>query len=158
MSERQLLDLVETVSRACERQFAARGFLSPMWHAVTADGEHIINGAPHEDKDLSVAMICALFELADVVRYVYIDEAWTVRTTSNAEADEVQRTGAKNHPRRREVVLITGEDCECRQVVARRDIVRPARGKPYLGPLKILRPEQSEGRMVGLLPVKGLRQ
>jgi hypothetical protein len=71
----------------------------------------------------------------------------------------INRYGVRNHPDRIEAVAISGEDCECGMRTAHRKIIRPKHGKPYLGPLEMTpRCDRSEGRMVGLLPVKGKMQ
>ena len=109
-------------------------------------------------------MIGALFDLADVVRYVFIDEAWTLKRMIRPDEEEkIYREGLSKHPERVEVVMIQGEDRDYGQIAAHRNIIRPAKGKPYLGPLQTLgdlpfvphgAAVQSEGRMVGLLPVR----
>jgi hypothetical protein len=169
MSEKQLRDLITFASEFCDRQFAAKGVIYPRWHAVTSSGEQFYETSPLLDKDLAVAMIRALFDLRDVVRYVFIDEAWTLsRMVQPGEEAKVQREGLSKHPDRVEVVMISGEDRECGQLMLHRNIIRPAKGKPYLGPLLSLdelpfmpqggHVDQSEGRMVGLLPKRGTMQ
>lgn len=167
MSEQQLRELVAFASDFCERMFSAKGQIHPMWHAVTSSGEQFIETPMFADKDLAVAMMRALFDLKDVVRDVFIDEAWTVtRLLTEEEYETVQRTGLANFPGRAEIVMIQGEDRDAGQLIAHRDIIRPPKGKPYLGPLQTaddlgLIPHgarvQSGGRMVGLLPVRGAR-
>jgi hypothetical protein len=141
-----------------------------MWHAVTAKGDNLIQ--PHPvlfDKDAAMEMIRLWFNLMDVIRYVYISEAWTLERPdiSEAELAKIDREGLANHPDRIEVVQIQGEDSEYGQIVAHRLIIRPRTDKPHLGPLKteidipgvpIGARVQSEGRMVGLLPVRGTVQ
>jgi hypothetical protein len=168
MSEKQLRELLAFTSGQCDKIFARNGVIYPMWHAVTSTGESFIETPPFDDKDLAVAMIRALFDLKDVVRYVFVDEAWTLNRMIRPEEDEnIRREGIANHPDRVEVVMIQGEDRDCGQIMLHRDVIRPAKGKPYLGPLQSLddlsfMPQgasvQSEGRMVGLLPVRGTRQ
>jgi hypothetical protein len=169
MSEKQLRDLIMFASDFCDRQFAAKGIVYPLWHAVTSSGEQFYETSPLQDKDLAVAMIRALFDLRDVVRYVFIDEAWTLnRMLQPGEEEKVRRDGLSKHPDRMEVVMISGEDHECGQMMVHRNIIRPAKGKPYLGPLQDLDDlpfippgggvAQSEGRMVGLLPRRGTMQ
>ena len=77
------------------------------------------------------------------------------------------RKGISQHPDRVEVVQLQGEDQECGQLMAQMRIIRPASGKPYLKPMEWLidlpfiprgATVQSEGRMVGVLPVRGTRQ
>jgi hypothetical protein len=168
MSERQLHELLTFASGQCDKLFAQEGVIYPMWHAITSTGDTLIETPPFENKDLAVAMIRALFDLRDVVRYVFVDEAWTLSRLLRPDEEEwVSREGISKHPDRVEVVMIQGEDRDCGQIVLHRDIIRPAKGKPYLGPLQSLDDlpymphggsvAQSEGRMVGLLPVRGVR-
>jgi hypothetical protein len=97
------------------------------------------------------------------------DEAWTLgRMIKPEEVDAIMRDGIANHPDRVEVVQLQGEDLECGQIMGQRKIIRPESGKPYLAPLEMLNDlpsiphgallSQSEGRMVGVLPVRGMRQ
>lgn len=169
MSERELRAMIDRASGFCEQQFAKKGEIAPMWHAVTSAGETIIE--PHPDylgKDMAAAMIRAFFDFKDVVRYVYVGEAWTLcRMIKPEEQEEISRKGLSEHPERVEVVQLMGEDRDCGQIFVTRDIIRPPKGKPYLGPLQTISElphipsgahVQSEGRMVGMLPVRGTVQ
>jgi hypothetical protein len=169
VSEQELRRMLDYASEFCERQFAKKGEIAPMWHAVTVDGQKIIEPHPtYLGKDMAAAMIRSFFDLRDVIRYVYIGEAWTLnRMIQPEEQEEIFRKGLSEHPDRVEVVQIQGEDHQYGQIVASRDIIRPERGKPYLGPLTMVNDlphiprgatVQSEGRMVGMLPVRGTRQ
>ena len=56
------------------------------------------------------------------------------------------------HPQRREAVYVSAEDGR-EYLSAKREIIRPDHGKPYLGKLgKIERPDRAGGRFSGLLP------
>ncbi len=104
----------------------------------------------------------------DVVRYIYIGETWTLdRMIERSEEAAILRDGLANHPERVEIVQLQGEDDECGQIMGQRRIIRPESGRPYLGPLEMVidlpfmpygATVQSEGRMVGVLPVRGTRQ
>jgi hypothetical protein len=169
MSERELRRMFDQASAFCERRFAQTGEIAPMWQAITSDGDVLIE--PHPtflSKDNAAALIRALFDLRDVVRYVYVGEAWTLnRMIKPEEQEKIFREGISEHPDRVEVVQIQGEDRECGQLIGARDIIRPEGRKPYLGPMVMVNdlphiPRgatiQSEGRMVGMLPVRGMRQ
>jgi hypothetical protein len=169
MSEKQLRAMLAYASHFCEREFARNGVVYPMWHATTSKGETIIETPASPDKDASVALIRALFEIRDVVRYVFFDEAWTLlKCVQPDEMVRIDRDGLRNHPERVEVVMFQGEDAEWGgQISAHRLIHRPASGKPYLGPFVTLDElahlphgavVQSEGRLVGLLPMRGTKQ
>jgi hypothetical protein len=168
MSEKDLRAMLAYASDYAERRFAKKGQLVGMWHAITSKGENIVEPGPPCDKDTAVAIIRAMFEIRDVVRYVFFDEAWTLyKLIQPDEMTRINRDGLASHPERVEVVMFQGEDAEWGQITAQRLIHRPAHGKPYLGPLEMLNelahfPRgaalQSEGRMVGLLPVRGSKQ
>jgi hypothetical protein len=75
MSGKELRRMFNRASRFCEAHFARRGEIAPMWHAVTSEGENIIEPHPgYLAKDLAMVMIRAFFDAKDVVRYVYIGD------------------------------------------------------------------------------------
>jgi hypothetical protein len=159
MSTADLRSMIERASRHVEGIFQVTGHILPMWHAIKSNGQHIITPAPAtDDKDMAAAIMRALFELEDVVCCLFIDEAWTIEADNAADARKItewiaQGHGARDHPDRREVVAFAAED-ESGMLTARRPIIRPAHGKPKLGPLQIddMRGMESSGRMVGMLP------
>lgn len=153
-----LHELVETAAAAAEKQFLAQGHFSPIWHMVTADGEHLFSGPISRDKDTQVAMIKALMIIKNVVRYVFIDEAWILEHKGGIDQAELNRAyenGIANHPDRKEILMFTGEDQNLGMVMARCDIIRKGGRKVRLGPLVIDKFDGMEGRMVGLLPMAG---
>jgi hypothetical protein len=169
LSERELRQMLDYASWFCERHFAQKGEIAPMWHCVTSSGEQFIEPHPAvPNKDLAVALVRAMFDVRDVVRYVYMGEAWTLSRMIQPEEQElIFRRGLANHPDRVEIVQLQGEDQDYGQMIGQRKIIRPAKGNPYLGPLEMVNelphiPHgahiQSEGRMVGMLPVRGTRQ
>jgi hypothetical protein len=166
MSEKELRKMIAVTSRACDVAFRGTGMVAPMWFAVSASGEKFdVEPPSFLGKDTCVAMVRAFFKTKDVVRYVFVDEAWTIERAINdkAELDSIYRHGVASHPDRVEVVVIQGEDRDCGQIVAHRRIMRPANQRPYLAPLEVLiEPRgaalQSEGRMVGMLPPRGTLQ
>lgn len=169
MSESELRRMLDYASEFCEHHFSKKGEIAPMWHAITSSGETIIEQHPvHLGKDMAAAMIRMFFDLRDVVRYVYIGEAWTLnRMIRPGEQEDIFRKGLSEHPDRVEIVQLQGEDHEYGQIIAWRKIIRPECGRPYLGPLEMINDlpfiprgaaVQSEGRLVGMLPVRGMRQ
>jgi hypothetical protein len=151
-----LRSLIEFASKQAEKIFRIQGAIHPMYHAIKADGQQIIFNAPDDDKDVSVAITMAAFELENVDRYVFIDEAWVVDTRGtdqDLDMDYVNRYGLRDHPDRREVVTFFAENRRGERMQGTRYILRPERGKPSLSPLKIedMTGSKSEGRMVGLL-------
>jgi hypothetical protein len=168
LSEKQLRDMLVYASNFCERRFARDGAIEPMWHAVTASGESFIERAMRNfDKPKALKEIHALFDLRDVIRYVFMYQAWTLpRHVKPDEIDDVSRRGLAAHPERIEVLVLQGEDRACGQIVAHRRINRPDDLKPWLGPFETMEEVmrlprgaamQFQGRMVGLLPVRGSR-
>jgi hypothetical protein len=163
MSEDQLRGMVHHASHFCQRCFALRGEIAPMWHYVTSSGEQFLELQPPGNKDVAMAMIRVLFDLHDAVRYVYMGEAWTL-TRINEPIELDRHGGIAEHPDRIEIVQLQGEDATCGTMIAQHRIIRPANCKPHLAPLEIIvdpsntRGLGSEGRMVGVLPVRGTRQ
>jgi hypothetical protein len=155
-----LRELIEVASGASELTFMTTGSFPPTWHMITADGEHLYSGPISPDKDTQVALIRALMIIRNIVRYVFIDEAWILerKEIDRAELDRVYQTGLKNHPDRKEILMFSAEDQSAGMVTAHRDIIREPGRKARLGPLVIDNFTESEGRMVGLLPAPGTRQ
>jgi hypothetical protein len=160
--------LLEFASTAVEQLFRNRGKVFPMYHVVKADGaQEVIQAPPLDDKDAAVALMRAYFELFDIKRYVFVDEAWSLNTKgmSKAAAEAAiawcHEHGVTSHPRWVEEVIFVIED-EFGLMIARRRIERPEHGKARLGPLTGLAGPDGggryEGRMVGLLPRKGRMQ
>src|SRR4051812_11692741 len=114
--QQPLRDLIEHASRFCDSAMRIHGNVAPIWHMITADGEEIVElSPPIDDKDVSVMMIRILFELRNVVRYVYFAEAWMLAVTGKPSDEERARwsEGLSNHPDRIEVVTFQAEDENC---------------------------------------------
>jgi hypothetical protein len=161
MSRKQLDQLIERASAFADDAMKQTGEVAPIWHMVTAKGETIIELTPPGDRDCALMILRTLMELMDVVRYVHISEGWMRgrdKPISDEEMERIKRHGVRNDPKRIEVVLIAAEDYEAGYVMTTREIIRPKKGKPYLGPLVEFPQGHSEGRMVGLLPVRGMMQ
>lgn len=161
MSEQQLRELIERASAFCDGAMRLHGNVAPIWHMITKDGEEIVELQPSMDKDTAVVLIRALMEIREVVRYVHFTEAWMLlinKPTTQAQAEELAMAGLSQHPDRIETVAFQAEDIYSGMLTGHREIIRPKDGKPYLGPLQFLRCEQSEGRMVGMLPRRGTLQ
>jgi len=162
MPAETLRNFVDVASRNVDHIFRRNGIVRPMWHAVARDGEELVFPTPHTDKDIAVAMVRALFELRDVVRYVLVDEAWIVAAfgpnvtpEQMAAVREAVITGATASPAREEVVMLCAEDHAEGCLMARRKIIRPPSGRPKLGPLEFdPRGGELRGRFLGLLPRK----
>lgn len=154
-----LRQFIEGASHRSEKIFRERGELLPMWHCCRRDGGQHVFGALSQSKDVHVMLIRAYFELNNVVRYCFIDEAWIVAAIDNPTPEQlaaVERaaiTGAAASPARQEVVMFTAEDHAEGMLMARRFIIRRPHTPPTLGPLLVDPPGgELEGRMIGLLP------
>lgn len=154
-----LRELIEFASKSAEQIFARRQCFDPMWHAIMPDGSHQIILQTVDDKDVQLALVRAAFELFDVRAYVFISEAWALRSTArdaaefNARVDQYRREGIRKNPDRVEILWLQAED-QTGLLSARRPIIRPVKGKAELGPLEIddMQGWTGEGRMMGLLP------
>ena len=152
--------LLEHASEFAATTFAKRGRVEPMWIAIS-DIARFVMTADSDDKDANVAAIKKFFAKERVKLYVFMDEAWMVDRTksgppiSSTEFSDMDRKGLKDHPDRREIVALSGEDGQ-RIALGMRYILRPEHGKPSLTPLTFEFGESGElgGRMVGLLPAE----
>jgi hypothetical protein len=160
-----LLELMRYASGFCVKRFRQTGVITRIYHMVTADGEHaILPHPPTPDKDLAMQIMRDIFEVANAIRYVCLDEAWMIMEQDAAgltDADwlQIRLHGVRSHPKRTEVVMLSGEDHAVGQLLWWHRIHRPPNKRPYLGPLEEMPPSGgAEGRMVGLLPAKGPMQ
>jgi hypothetical protein len=130
-----LLILFEAANRYSTMKFIRDGVLEPMWFAETKDDDKFAFSAIWDDKDTQMELVREVFKLRDVVRYIFIDEAWAVYADLK-EAPEVERLAAagqlSTHAKRREIVVFTGED-EFGEMSAERPIIRPKDAPAYLG-------------------------
>ena len=150
-----LTSLIEFASQQAEKIFNRTGQFLPMYHAIKADGQHMIMPALDNDKDVSVALTKVAFALNNVQSYVFIDEAWVLEVTKTGppiDVDKARREGVRHHPDRREILMFSAENTKGEAQTAKRYILRSEVGKPRLSPLTFdPKFERSEGRMVGLL-------
>lgn len=157
-----LRGFIDHASHSIDHIWRINPIVRPMWHAITRDGDELIFPPPADDKDNAVVMVRALFELRDVVRYVFIDEAWIVAAFGkDATPEQLQRvrdaaiTGATASPHREEIVMFAAEDEAEGTLMARRGIIRPSHGRATLGPLQYdPRGGALVGRFLGLIPRK----
>ena len=151
-----LKELIEFASAQAEIIFRRTGMVLPMWHAIKANGQTLILSPPDlENKDLSVALVKAAFEIENVVQYVFLSEAWELATTVERDPDIEKAAchGLEHHPDRREILMLAAENNEGEEQTAHRYILRPEHGKAKLAPLIMddMTGRKSSGRMVGLL-------
>jgi hypothetical protein len=144
--------LIEAASSAIGKSFSVRGCVTPMYHAETRAGDVFLLDDLPGDKNLAVMLVRAFFELKDVVRFVFMDEAWVVER-DNITPEEMafmDEAGLSTHRDRREVVAFLAED-ELHSLSAEREIIR-GKGRPKLAPLRFLSVfGRSEGRMTNML-------
>jgi len=149
-------ELIEFAAPMAAQMFEKIGELRPLWHIVSADGEHGIIAAPMGDgfqKDIVDAAMRELFQELDAVAVVYMCEAWI--RVGGPELDE--QVGLENDPLRQECLWFSAEDAEG-SIIAYQMIDRPngPGGPGWLQPLKWLNKQsRMEGRFVGMLPTKG---
>ena len=158
---------VRRLSTAAERLFFKNNcVLAPFFVGHKPDGDVVtlaIN--PDLSKDEAACRMRFAAKHLELVRCAYVDEACTAQVSysderrAEAEIAIMNRIGVKNHPERREVIIIAAEDYVTGSLMGLRYILRPEHGKPTLSPLKIDHNwKQSEGRFVGLLPPRGTKQ
>lgn len=147
-----LRKFVEHVASRAEYMFKKQGQLSPMYHAIDADGNNYVLAGPPGTKDEAVAQVKAFLQACGAVRVAFIDEAWTL-SGEGGDVEEAYRSGKsiRNHPNRIEVVMISAEDQNEGMLMATREIIRHG-NRAVLGKLRIQDFDGVEGRMVGLLP------
>jgi hypothetical protein len=160
MSEAELRRMIEMASDYAEKRMAKKGEVRPIWHAVRADGRHVVLPAPPtDDKDLGALIMREVFKHGDVAACLFIDEAWTADATGDADTArltawlDAHDWSLEGYPDRIECVIFHGEDRDGRMVTAQRRIDRSG-GRPKLGPLRFddMTGVQSEGRLIGMLP------
>jgi hypothetical protein len=147
-----LREMIDHAAAWAEKELSRTGEIVPMWHAMTATGEHLIIPAPPCDKDTSAAIVRALFILRNVVRCVFIDEAWIASGGKELQGHVETHGQIANWHGREEAIVFVGEDYDTGQLSAHRRLFRHMRGKPTLGPLDIITFNAAEGRLVGMLP------
>jgi hypothetical protein len=117
-------------------------------------------------KDIGVEAVRDLLAAQDADWCLMIVEAWTANLKPedvgkdwNEVRKHIPPGGVKDVPGREEVVWFQFEDQELGSRLAKRVIIREG-DKARLGPLQWMTIERgySEGRFVGLLPVRGRRQ
>jgi len=157
-------EFLEEVARNIISVFDMHGEILPMYHIVKRNGDEFIMPPPQniekmleakgvtvtqdEIKDLSISIMRKFFEEADVVRYAFFDEAWIVENATSG-------IRPKEHPDRKEIILLSVEDENQGLMMAQLAIIRIPNAKPFLGPMQIDDSKLVSGRLAGLLPHKG---
>jgi len=146
--------LLEHGKEAAEHLFEKQGNVLPMWIAEDEAGTIAPIIMPLlEDKNKSATIIKQTLQEIGAVRYVSILEAWIYEPRKD-EVDERYLSGeipVREHPDRREVIMIVAED-KRESISGLFYILRPEHGEAKLSPFKELgRDTQSSGRFHGLL-------
>jgi hypothetical protein len=149
----ELRAIIDNASSAVESIFAVDGELMPMWHLVTADGEYIMASPGGMEKDLATEAIRAIIKEKNIVRYIFIDEAWVVQSTVKDEAlKKIMDEGSSlaEHPGRREFVIFCAEERNGGFILGRREILREQDKPPTLGQIEFADEGEFSGRFVGM--------
>jgi hypothetical protein len=147
-----LRQLFEIGCHNAKRIFLERGEISPMWHAVPEDNEHLLIATPWSDdveKEIAIEFLREEFRRLKVQRFVCVVEAWAVVGSDLKTLTEVRPS---QHPDRREVIKIQAEDRDGSALSGQYYILRPEHGPATLSPLHEDPPDMiAAGRMTGLL-------
>jgi hypothetical protein len=142
------------VSRIAEKIFNEAGEIEdPHWFVVKADGEVDVIVTPVFKFESPAGSYTNTVSLLHDLRKSF-QERGVVRCASVAEAWRGSNTTLRPSldPERREVVQVIAEDRDGATILAFRDIVRPAVGKPYLGKLELMdAPGPQSGRWTRML-------
>jgi hypothetical protein len=114
-----------------EREGKKRIIFDPMSMGVLPEGEEL-NSTTKAAIVGSAEMIFAMYK---VDRYVYVAEAWMLATEFGATKEEIKegmKIGARNSPKRVEVIHYEAEDMDKHAISGHQSIIRPAGGVPYL--------------------------
>lgn len=109
--------------------------VAPLWHAISGDNENMLIMTPwysNEEKAETVVGLRMLFAAAQVKRYAFICEAWTVHVPIGMDWRE--EMPPSQHPDRREVLRIMVEDRNGQRKSGSYFILRPEHGPPTLSP------------------------
>jgi hypothetical protein len=158
----ELKNLIEISSRLCGDLFKVKNEILPMWDAFTKDGRRLLFTTDMTNKDMTASAIRKVFNEEQVIRYVFITEAWMAYIDKGDERDisksAMERGGVAKHPDRIEVLTFMAEDYNDGMAQAHRRIIREE-GTVRLGPLEWVDTSHgSSGRFVGMLPKGGTLQ
>jgi hypothetical protein len=141
-------------SEVAEVIFKRDGCIEPCWTFTTRAGNTAMLPPPPCDKDASIAIIRDVFNMLDVVGYVFMDEAWSLVSSM---AEDRRFVDIAAHPDRVEIIILMAELEWEGMLLGQRRVIRPKRGRPRLDPLVLDASPIIKGRMTGLLPQRGTR-
>ena len=152
--------MLRRASKETEKVFKKFGYIEMSWIVDTEEkgmvGVMTPAGSCGASKDVLAANMRELFKKMGATRYVMVCEAWTLKQGHTTREDAISAiedaSGTiSNMPGRLEVVWLNASDGR-ESLFAMREIVRPAKGKPYLGALELDRNPSQEGRFTNMLP------
>lgn len=151
--------LLTVAAKTVAPMFKKEGDLGPLWHIVRSDGEHMIVASPFGGTTHKDAVASAMRQLLDevgAVAYVFVCESWLLLTDKGADPNAFKREGGiREHPKRQECIWYAAEDAQG-SLSAYQIIDRPEGQPARLLPIRVLDGKsRSEGRFIGMLPVKG---
>jgi hypothetical protein len=159
----KLHELINLVSWLAEDTWRERGQITATWYAETRDGRHLTIPFPDEfGKHEGANLVRRLLVAIDAARVVFVDECFYMQAETPEQMAAIDRwyethDGLEDFPGRREAVALSGEDESGEMLSGHREILRQGQ-QSALGPLRIERPRETEGAMVGWLPVRGTKQ
>lgn len=150
----KLFALAEHASSLAQDQFAANGYVLPMWIFETSRGQRIplvlssVGNNP-EEKARTFEGIASLIRAMKPARYASIMEVWVVEGHAALEVgDDI---APSEHEDRREAVIVTAEDQSGAQIMGTHYILRPEHGRPTLSPVKWHEGGEMRGRGARLI-------
>src|SRR5262245_12521976 len=159
MTKSRLLNgIIEAMSDAADRMFKEKGYVSPTYLCMDAEGnEYMVPQPELPSENMAVQLIHEFMQYKGIIIYVYVNEAWMIDASKTKKMRKRIKTvhneysSLEHHPDRVEVVVFAGEDADG-MVMAKRRIIRPKFEVPYLGPLELTPLDRIEDRMVSMLP------
>jgi hypothetical protein len=156
--------LVRRLSQMAEELFDRTGKVDMFWLVESPRGQIMIAtqmvgppGKAIETKEVLADGMREFFAKHGVTRYAQASECWFVIGPEPG----AYRGSLASHPERREAVAVNADD-GVEYLVAKRDIVRPEQGKPYLAKLKIERVDLDRhsgvGRFNNLSPISKVQK
>ena len=141
---------IDIAAKLAANLFEQFGEVSPLVHAIDANGTHLILAVPQlggsdEEKDIISEQLRRTFAEKNVVQYVIIVEAWFLSLPPGSSFERPSQS-----PHRLEAISISAES-KTAALAMMIEIKRPAGGKPHLIREEAYTPSLQAGRLTGLL-------
>lgn len=151
----ELHDFLTKEADAARNLFTKLGRVDAYVHSVNKADEHAVTMFALETKDQVAIAIRGVLKKTGAVRYVFVDEAWTVMARSEQQGRALQEyarsKSLEDHPDRVEIIMLAAEDAYGNRLMGRIVILRPEHGPAQLQPVIIDDYPQSSGRFTGLI-------